>query len=119
MFFRLLDGIVVHLHLPGEELFEPRVLLDTVVDEAYGLLPFDLHRGFPLLPVVEPCLCPPADSGTVGIDRNDSRYVEALDVDVQLCQRVDDTAVCYGFVMKFFFTSPPVVERYTSCRRAR
>ena len=106
-----LDGVVVHLHLPGKELFEPRVLLDAVVNEAYRLFPFDLHRGFPFLPVVEPRLRPPSHSGTVGIDGDDSRYVEALDVDVQLRQRVDDTAVCYCFVMKFFFTSPPAVER--------
>ena len=120
LFFRLLDGIVVHLHLPGKELFEPRVLLYTVVNEANGLFPFDFHRCFPFLPVVEPRLRPPADSGTVGIDGDDSRYVKTLDVDVQLRQRVDDTAVGYWFVMKFFFTPPPpVVERYTSCRRAR
>lgn len=103
----------------GKELFEPCVLLDAVVNEAYGLLPFNLHRGFPFLPVVEPCLGPPSHSGTVGIDGDDSRYVEALDVDVQFRQRVYDTIIGYCFVIKFFFTSPPAVERYTSCRRAR
>lgn len=110
---------MVHFHLLGEELFEPGILFDMVLNEEYRLFPFDLHRGFPFLPVVEPRFRPPADSGTVGIDRDDSRYVEALDVNVQFRQRVDDTAARYGFVTKFFFTSPPIVERYTSCRRAR
>ncbi len=119
LFLRLFDSVVVHFHLFGEELFEPRILFDAVLNEANRLFPFDFHRGFPFLPVVEPCLRPPADSGPVGIDRDDPRYVEALDVDVQFRQRVDDSAARYGFVMKFFFTPPPIVERYTSCRRAR
>lgn len=89
------------------------------MDEADDLLPFDLHRGFTFLPVVEPGFRPEPDTGAVGIDRDRPGYVEALDVDVQFGQRVDDTAVAYGFVIKFFFTSPPVVERYTSCRKAR
>lgn len=46
------------------------------------------------------------------IDGDNPRYVEALDVDVQLRQRVDESAARYSFVMKFFFTSPPIVERY-------
>ena len=110
---------MVHLHLLGEKLFEPRVLFDIVVNETYRLFPLDFYRGFPFLPVVEPSLRPPAYAGPVRIDRNDSRYVETLDVDVQFRQRVDDSAMSYGFVMKFFFTSPLIVERYTSCRRAR
>lgn len=93
-------------------------LFDTVLNEAYRLFPFDFHRGFPFFPVVEPCFRPPADSGAVGIDGDNPRYVETLDVDVQLRQRVDESAARYSFVMKFF-TSPPIVERYTSCRRAR
>ena len=119
MLFRLLDGAMVNFHLLGKKLFEPCVLLDVVLNEAYGLFPFDFHRGFPFLPVVEPSLRPPAYAGPVRIDGNDSRYVETLDVDVQFRQRVDDSAMSYGFVMKFFFTSPLIVERYTSCRRAR
>lgn len=104
---------MVHLHLLGEKLFEPRVLFDIVVNETYRLFPLDFYRGFPFLPVVEPCLRPPADSGTVGIDGDDSRYVEALDVDVEFSQRIYDAAVAYGFVMEFFFMSPLMVERYT------
>ena len=119
LFFRLFDRIVVHLHLPGKERFEPCVLFDAVLDEANRLFPFDLHRGFPFLPVVEPGFRPPADADPVGIDADNPRYVETLDVDVQFRQRIDDAAARYGFVTKFFFTSPPIVERYTSCRRAR
>ena len=110
---------MVHLHLLGEKLFEPRVLFDIVVNETYRLFPLDFYRGFPFLPVVEPCLRPPADSGTVGIDGDDPRDVEALDVDVKFRQRVDDAAGGYCFGMKFFFKSPPIVERYTPCCRAR
>lgn len=119
LFLRLFDGVVVHFHLLGEKLFEPCIFFDTVLNEAYRLFPFDFHRGFPFFPVVEPCFRPPADSGAVGIDGDNPRYVETLDVDVQLRQRVDESAARYSFVMKFFFTSPPIVERYTSCRRAR
>ena len=104
---------MVHLHLLGEKLFEPRVLFDIVVNETYRLFPLDFYRGFPFLPVVEPCLCPPADTGPVRIYRHDTRYVEALDVDVEFSQRINDAAVAYGFVMEFFFMSPLMVERYT------
>ena len=119
MLFCLLDGVVVNFHLFGIKLFQPYILLDVVVNEAYRLFSLNLHRCFALFPVIEPCFRPPADSGAVGIDGDDPRYVEALDVDVQLRQRVDESAARYSFVMKFFFTSPPIVERYTSCRRAR
>ena len=104
---------MVHFHLLGEKLFEPRVLFDIVVNETYRLFTLYLHGGFTFLPVVEPCLCPPADTGPVRIYRHDTRYVEALDVDVEFSQRINDAAVVYGFVMEFFFMSPLMVERYT------
>ena len=104
---------MVHFHLLGEKLFEPRVLFDIVVNETYRLFTLYLHGGFTFLPVVEPCLCPPADTGPVRIYRHDTRYVEALDVDVEFSQRIYDAAVAYGFVMEFFFMSPLMVERYT------
>ena len=83
-------------------------LFDTVLNEAYRLFPFDFHRGFPFFPVVEPCFRPPADSGAVGIDGDNPRYVETLDVDVQLRQRVDESAARYSFVMKFFLPRRPL-----------
>ena len=110
---------MVHFHLFGEELLQPCVFLDVVMDEAYRLFTLYLHGGFTFLPVVEPCLCPPADTGPVRIYRHDTRYVEALDVDVKFRQRVDDAAGGYCFGMKFFFKSPPIVERYTPCCKAR
>ena len=111
---------MVHLHLLGEERFEPCVLSDAVVDEVHGLCPLDFHRCLAFLPVVEPGFGPPPDAGTVGIDGDRPRYVETLDVDVQFRQRVDDAAGGYCFGTKFFFKfPPPIVERYTSCRRAR
>ena len=104
---------MVHFHLFGEELLQPCVFLDVIMDEAYRLFTLYLHGGFTFLPVVEPCLCPPADTGPVRIYRHDTRYVEALDVDVEFSQRINDAAVAYGFVMEFFFMSPLMVERYT------
>ena len=89
------------------------------MDEVHGLPPLYLHGGFAFLPVVEPCFRPPPDAGTVGIDGDDPRDVEALDVDVKFRQRVDDAAGGYCFGMKFFFKSPPIVERYTPCCKAR
>ena len=87
MFFCLFNRIVVHFHLFGEELFQPCVFLDVVMDEAYRLFTLYLHGGFTFLPVVEPCL--------------------------EFSQRIYDAAVAYGFVMEFFFMSPLMVERYT------
>lgn len=92
LLFRLFDSVTVHLHLFREKLVEPDILLHLVVDEPYGLLPFDLHRSLALFPVVEPRFCPPAHPRAVGIDGDDPRYVEALDVDLQLRQRVDYSA---------------------------
>ena len=111
---------MVHFHLFGEELLQPCVFLDVVMDEAYRLFTLYLHGGFTFLPVVEPGFGPPAQAGPVGIDGDNPQYVETLDVDVQFRQRVDDAAGGYCFFMKFFFKfPPPIVERYTSCRRAR
>ena len=110
---------MVDLHLFGIELFQPRIFLYTVVEKTDSLLPFDLHRSFPFIAVVEPRLRPEPDPGPVGIDRNQPRDVETLYINLQFCQRVDEATARYGFVIKFFFTSSPIVERYTSCRRAR
>ena len=110
---------MVHLHLLWEKLFEPCVFPDTVVYEVHSLHPLYLHGGFTFLPVVEPGFRPPPQAGSVGIDGNDPWYVEALDVNVKFRQRVDDAVGGYCFGMKFFFKSPPIVERYTPCRKAR
>lgn len=119
MFFRLFDGLVVNLHLLGIKGFQPCVLFDVAVDEPYGLFPFDLHGCFSLFTVVEPGFRPPPDAGPVRIDRYCPGNVEALDVNVQFRQRVDDISAFQGFVIEFFFMSTPMVDRYTSCRRVR
>ena len=49
MFFCLFNRIVVHFHLFGEELFQPCVFLDVVMDEAYRLFTLYLHGGFTFL----------------------------------------------------------------------
>ena len=110
---------MVYLHLLGEKLFEPCVLPDAVVYEVHSLHPLYLHGGFTFLPVVEPGFRPPPQTCPVGIDGDDPWYVEALDVNVKFSQRIDDSVGGYCFGMKFFFKSPPIVERYTPCRRAR
>lgn len=111
--------MVVNLHLLGEELFEPCVFFYPVMYEVHGLSPLNFDRGFSFLLVVEPGFRPPAHSRTVGIYSYNPRYVEALDVKVQSGQRVYDSTGGDCFVMEFFFKSPPIPERYTSCRRAR
>ena len=82
---------MIDLHLLGKMLLQPAVLVNPVVQEEDGSLPGDFHRRLALIPVVEPCLGPPTDTGPVGIDADDSRYVEVLYVDVQPGQRVDGT----------------------------
>lgn len=57
---------------------------------------------FAFLPVVEPGLCPPSDSGTVGIDGHDSRNVKTLHINLQFFQRVNDSTARYGLGLKFF-----------------
>ena len=54
------DFILVHLHLLGEELFTPFVLVDVVPDELDSLFPGYLHARLSFLMVVDPELCPPS-----------------------------------------------------------
>ena len=105
--------MVVNLHLLGKELGEPLVLVDAVEDELYSLLSFYLHTGFPQFVVVEPCLCPPTHSGAVGIDTDQSRNIETLDVDVEFGEWVYEVAIAYGLLTLFFFIPSALVERNT------
>ena len=100
-------------------LLQPLVLVYLVHDEKQSVLPGYLHAGLSVLPVVEPCLRPPPDSGLVGIDADDPRDVEALDNDVKSLQGIDDAAARYGFVMGFFFNPSSQVERKVPCSSAR
>ena len=103
----------------GKELGEPFVLVDAVKNELYGLLAFYLHTGFAQFMVVEPCLCPPTHSGAVGIDADQSRYVETLNVDVEFGKWINDVAIAYGLLTFFFFIPSVLVERNTPWRKAR
>ena len=111
--------MAIDLHLLGKELSEPLVLVNAVENELYGLLAFYLHTGFTQFVVIEPCLCPPPYSGAVGIDADQSRNVETLNVYVELGKRVDDVATAYGLLTFFFFIPSALVERNTPWRKAR
>ena len=105
--------MAVNLHLLWKELGEPLVLVDAVENELFGLLAFYFHTGFPQFVVVEPCFCPPTHSGAVGIDTDQTRNVETLNVDVEFCKWVDNVAAAYGLLTLFFFIPSALVERNT------
>ena len=113
MFLCLLYGVMIDFHLFGEILFKPLVLLDIVIDEMDGQLPVDLHGCFSRLAVVEPCLCPPSDAGTIGIDADYTRNVETLYVDVEFRKWIDQVTAGYRYVFGFFFSSVLSDERNT------
>jgi hypothetical protein len=98
LFFGLLNGVVVHLHLLGEELLAPFVFVEVVPDEVQGLLAGNLYAGLAFFVVVDPELGPPAYEGAVGIDADKPRYVEALQLQVGAGEGVDDEAVGKGGV---------------------
>ena len=112
-------GCMEHLHLLGEVGLQPLVLLDDVLDELDSLLAVDLDSPFPFLSAVEPCLRPPDYAILVGIDTDRALDVEALDVEVEVRKRVDDTLALYGEVKSFFLSSSLMLERNTPCMRAR
>lgn len=100
----LLDGVMVNLHLLWEVFFKPFVFFYVVVNELDGELSVYLDGSFSFLGVVEPCLCPPSDARTVWIDADNSRYVEALNVEVKFCQWINESATGYCPVLCFFFS---------------
>ena len=110
---------MVDLHLPGEVLLQPLIFLHLIPDEEDGVLAGNLHAGLAVLPVVEPRLRPPADARLVRIDAHGPRDVEALDDDVQVLQRIHETAVRYGLPVGFFFTPSSHVDRYVPWISAR
>ena len=84
----------------------------SYADEKEGAFPRYLHAGLTVLPVVEPGLGPPADARLVRIDADSTGDVEALYLDIEIFQRVNDAAVLYGLVAGFFFTPSSHVDRY-------
>ena len=89
LFSGLVDCVVVSLHLTRKVLFEPFVLLYEVVDELDGKLALDFDCRLAMFGVVEPCLCKPADSESVGIDADNPWYVKRLDVNIPVGKRVN------------------------------
>ena len=89
---------MVHFHLLGKELLTPFILVDVVPNEADGLLSGNLNARFSFLMVVDPKLSPPSYQGSVGIYTDKSGYVEALYLNVQSCQWVDEQSVSKGFI---------------------
>ena len=77
-------------HLLGKELLQPFVFLDVIMDELDGQSPCNLYGTFSFLSSVEPCLCPPNDAVSVRIDADGSLNVEALNVYLKVCQRVEN-----------------------------
>lgn len=110
---------MIDLHLLGEVLLQPLVFLYLVTDEHDGQLTAYLNTGFTFLAVVEPCLSPPSDTSLVGENAYSPWNVEALHLNVQVCQRVDLTTVDYGLLVCFFFNSSGQVETNTPKFRAR
>lgn len=109
---------MIDCHLLGEIFLQPLVIVHKIVDEAQGVLKLYLHGCLADLSVVEPCLGEPSDTCLVAIDADKSRYVEALDVDVQGGKRVYEPAVSYRLGLYFFFTSSPMPGRYMPCCNA-
>ena len=118
LFFCLLDGIVIDLHLLGIMLLQPFVLIHLAVDELHGHTLLNLHRLLTLLLAIKPCLCPPPHTCPVGIDAHHPRYVKTLDIHVQIGKRVDDAVAArrlmrQALLSEFFFNTSSMVERYT------
>lgn len=100
---RLLNGMMVGFHLLGKILLKHGILLYLIMPETESNLFADLYGCFTVSTVVEPCLRPPVDATLVCIDADLSRYVETLDVYLEISQRVDDSLFGYGIGFKFFF----------------
>jgi len=104
-------GMVVDFHLFREVFLQPQVFINSVLYELDCLLPFNLYRTFSFIPIVEPSLCPPSYTCTVGIDRDESWYIKCLDIDIQLSQWVNNSTTYCCFGIKFFFTTSSIVDR--------
>lgn len=92
---------------------QPCVLVHLAVDELHSHTFLYLHGRFSLFLAIEPCLCPPSHASPVGIDAHHPRYVEALDIHVQIGKRINDAVMRQGLLLEFFFNTSSIVERYT------
>lgn len=98
---------MIDSHLLGEVFLQPFVIIHMVVNEAEGVLKLYLHGCLTDLSVVEPCFGEPSYSCLVAIDADETRYVKALDVDVQGGKRIYELTVSYRFRLYFFLRRRP------------
>ena len=85
---RLLNGLVVSIHLLREEAGEPRVLAYLIIDKGNGLLTRDLNGWLSLLSTTEPRLRPTPVTLRIEIDRGDTTHVITLHIYLEAGQRV-------------------------------
>ena len=103
------------LHLLGEKLLQPLVLLYVIVDELDGKRTGDLNGSLTLFSSVEPGFRPPHDAVLVGIDAHKPLDVETLDVYLKVSKRVDDSLTFYSPVSSFFFSFSLMDDRKMLC----
>ena len=102
---------MVSLHLAGKVLFKPFVFLYEVVDELDGKLALDLYCRLAVFGIVEPCLCEPPDTESVGIDADNSWYVKTLDINIPVGKWVNQSLAQYGLLIVFFFKSSERLDK--------
>ena len=94
---------MVDAHLLGVIAFQPGIFANLTLDELDGHLTGYLNNILTVLPIVEPCLRPPADSGIVRIDARDTGNVETPDNDAEVLQRIYVADVIGGCFKELFF----------------
>ena len=99
----LLNRLMVCLHLNREVLLKHGILLDLVIPEAQRRLSAYRHGRLAVLAVVEPGLGPPVDAALVRIHADKPGDVKALDINLEIRQRVDDALLPFCFIRYFFF----------------
>lgn len=112
---------MVYIHLFGVVFLQPLVFLNIVVDKGDSLLQGDADRFLSPLLLVEPRLCPPSHTKLIRIDADNPRYVECLQLDMEVRERIKNITTtcapsCYRRVIKFFFSSSVAELRKTRCR---
>ena len=78
-------------HLLWEELLQPFVFLNVIMNELDGKCPGNFNSTFPFFAPVEPCLRPPDYSIPIWIDTDSPLDVETLNVYLEISKRIDYT----------------------------
>ncbi len=79
---------MIDLHLLWEVFLKHRFLVCTVENELYRYLSLDFNRRFAVFGIVEPSLGPPSESGLVGVDSKQSRYIKTLYFNIEILEWV-------------------------------